>query len=270
MSNEKILIVEDEKVLADVLETKLKKEGYQVEVAYDGRAGYEKIINWAPHLILLDIIMPKMNGYEVLEKMNAEGKKIPVIIISNSGQPVEIEKTTKLGAVDHLIKTQFDTGEVITKVRNYLSGIKLDSAGKYMSAKKEETKKNNEGKFKVLLVEDDNFLRSICSKKLIKEGFEVIEAIDGSQAFKEMEKIKPDVILLDLVMPIMDGFEVLAKIRNNPDKQIAAIPVIILSNLGQDEEIKKAMGLGANMFLVKANFSTGEIVKKVRKLLGME
>jgi DNA-binding response OmpR family regulator len=268
MSNEKILIIEDEKVLADVLESKLKKEGYQVEAASDGELGYEKIINWSPDLILLDIIMPKMNGYEVLEKMNKEGKKIPVIIISNSGQPVEIEKTTKLGAVDHLIKTQFDTGEVITKVRNYLAGTKLDSAGKYMAAK-EETKKTNEGKFKVLLVEDDNFLRSICSQKLIKEGFEVVEAVDGVQALKEMEKIKPDVILLDLVMPSMDGFEVLAKIRNHQDKKIAVTPVIILSNLGQDEEIKKALSLGANMFLVKANFTTGEIVKKVKKLLGM-
>jgi DNA-binding response OmpR family regulator len=268
MSNEKILIIEDEKILADVLEAKLKKEGYQVEVAYDGELGYEKIINWTPNLILLDIVMPKMNGYEVLEKMNREGKKIPVIIISNSGQPVEIEKTTKLGAVDHLIKTQFDTGEVIVKIRNYLSGTKPDSAVKYIA--KEETQKTGEGKYKIMLVEDDNFLRSICSQKLRKEGFDVIEAMDGVQALKEMEKINPDVILLDLVMPSMDGFEVLTKIRNHQDKKIAVTPVIILSNLGQDEEIKKALSLGANMFLVKANFTTGEIVKKVRKLLGMD
>jgi two-component system alkaline phosphatase synthesis response regulator PhoP len=267
MSNEKILIIEDEKVLADVLESKLKKEGYQVEVAFDGESGYEKIGSWNPDLILLDIVMPKMNGYEVLEKMNTEGKKIPAIIISNSGQPVEIEKTTKLGAVDHLIKTQFDTSEVIVKVRNYLAGIKTDSAEKDIV--NEKTKETDGGKYKVMLIEDDNFLRSICSQKLSKEGFEVIESVDGVQALKTMEKIKPNVILLDLVMPTMDGFEVLTKIRNNPDKEIAAIPVVILSNLGQDEEIKKALSLGANMFLVKANFTTGEIVKKVKKLLGM-
>ena len=75
---------------------KISKIGYNTQVVYDGEEGINKIIEWTPDLILLDIVMPKMNGYEVLEKMKEKGIKIPVIIISNSGQPVEIEKTKKL------------------------------------------------------------------------------------------------------------------------------------------------------------------------------
>src|SRR6056297_2449377 len=118
----KILIIEDERPLADLLASKLKKEGYEIENAYDGDEGYKKIKSWEPDLILLDIIMPKMDGYEVMEKINEEEREIPVIVISNSGQPVEIEKTKKLGAVDHLIKTEFSPTDVLDKVNNYLAG----------------------------------------------------------------------------------------------------------------------------------------------------
>ena len=88
----RILIIEDEQSLVDLLVAKLKKEEYEVEFAMDGKAGLEKVKSWQPELILLDIVMPKMDGYEVLEKLNEDNIKIPVIIISNSGQPVEIEK----------------------------------------------------------------------------------------------------------------------------------------------------------------------------------
>ncbi|MCX6796779.1 MAG: response regulator, partial [Candidatus Falkowbacteria bacterium] len=116
----KILIIEDEKSLVDLLLTKLEKEGYSVQAALDGEEGFKEIIRFLPDLILLDVVMPKMDGYEVLEKMHQEKIKIPVIIISNSGQPVEIEKTTKLGAVDHLIKTEFSAADVLEKVHKYL------------------------------------------------------------------------------------------------------------------------------------------------------
>jgi len=121
--NVKLLIIEDETALADVLEAKFKKEGYNVSMAYDGEEGFNKLKEIKPDLILLDIVMPKMDGYEVMEKMNEEGISIPVIIISNSGQPVEIEKTRKLGAIDHLIKTKFDPDEVVKKVKKHLTGV---------------------------------------------------------------------------------------------------------------------------------------------------
>lgn len=272
----KILLIEDEEALADVLEAKLKKEGHDMKVCYDGEAGYEEIKNWQPDLILLDIVMPKMDGYEVLEKMNEEEVKIPVIIISNSGQPVEIEKTKKLGAIDHLIKTQFEPKEVIEKVQKYLNSRDGDnSAGggnsinneEDIKPRKEEGSKDQNG-VKVMLVEDDSFLRDICAKKLSKEGFEVYEAIDGEEALKNVEKIKPDIVLLDIILPAIDGFEVLEKIRASSEERVQKVPVIMLSNLGQKDDIDKAIKMGANDYMVKAHFSTEEIIEKIKSELG--
>ncbi|OGZ20226.1 MAG: hypothetical protein A3F95_02860 [Candidatus Nealsonbacteria bacterium RIFCSPLOWO2_12_FULL_39_31] len=114
----KILIIEDEKVLLDLLEKRMRAEGYDVAVALDGENGIQKAEEYKPDLILLDIVMPKKDGFEVMEELAAdqELKKIPVIIVSNSGQPVEIERVKKLGARDWLVKTEFDPKEVVDKV----------------------------------------------------------------------------------------------------------------------------------------------------------
>lgn len=266
--NIKILVIEDEEALMDLLVAKLVKEDYEVDSAYDGEAGFEKIKSMRPDLILLDIVMPKMDGYEVLEKMNEEGIKIPVIIISNSGQPVEIEKTKKLGAVDHLIKTEFSPADVLDKVRNCLNGG--GEPGKKVDKSVLDAKENPEAKqlgVKVLLVEDDAFLREICSKKLTKEGYTVFEAVDGEQALVGVFEAIPDIILLDIILPAVDGFQILSQIKSSADEKIKNIPVIMLSNLGQEDDIKKAMDMGANDYLIKAHFTTEEIVGKIKKIL---
>ena len=115
----KILLIEDEDVIIDLLQRKLEKEGYEIEVAHDGQEGLDKMKKIKPDLVLLDIIMPKLGGLEVMEKkkQNPELRNIPVIIISNSGQPVELERAKKLGARGWLIKTEFDPQEVVEKVK---------------------------------------------------------------------------------------------------------------------------------------------------------
>ncbi len=114
----KILLIEDEEILLNLLDKKLQEAGYDVTVARDGQEGLETMKSSRPDLILLDIVMPKMGGFEVMEEMNKDEqlKKIPVVIVSNSGQPVEIDRAKALGAKDWLIKTEFDPQEVIEKV----------------------------------------------------------------------------------------------------------------------------------------------------------
>ncbi len=118
---------------------------------------------------------------------------------------------------------------------------------------------------KILVVEDDKFLRELISRKLQEEGFEVIEAIDGEEGFRKIAKENPNLVLLDLILPGIDGFELLAKIKEDP--QLSQIPVIILSNLGQRDDIEKGLRLGAVDFLVKAHFTPAEIIDKVKKVL---
>ncbi len=118
----------------------------------------------------------------------------------------------------------------------------------------------------ILLVEDDKFLRELISRKLSGEGFKIEEAVDGEAGLKKLEEIKPDLILLDLILPGLDGFEVLERIKDNPS--VSEIPVLILSNLGQRDEIEKGLKLGAVDFLVKAHFTPEEIVEKVKQVFG--
>lgn len=117
-SKKKVLLIEDEEIITDLLKRKLAKEGYQVDVASDGEEGLEKLKKNRPDLVLLDIVMPKLGGFEVMEKIRKDKKLdgMPIIIISNSGQPVELDRAKELGASDWLVKAQFDPQEVIDKV----------------------------------------------------------------------------------------------------------------------------------------------------------
>ena len=117
----------------------------------------------------------------------------------------------------------------------------------------------------VLIVEDDAFLRRLLVEKMGKSGFTVAEATNGTEVFDYLKTTMPDVILLDLMMPDTDGFEVLQKIKASPTTQNT--PVIVLSNLGEKENIEKAMSLGAVDYMVKAHFVPDEIVTKVQSIL---
>ncbi|OGZ18397.1 MAG: hypothetical protein A2Z68_02575 [Candidatus Nealsonbacteria bacterium RBG_13_38_11] len=118
---------------------------------------------------------------------------------------------------------------------------------------------------KILIVEDDKFLRDLISQKLLKEGFDIVQAVDGEEGVKKIKEETPDLVLLDLILPGIDGFEVLTQMKS--DQSLQPIPVIILSNLGQKEDIEKGMKLGATDFLIKAHFTPGEIIDKIKGIL---
>ena len=119
--------------------------------------------------------------------------------------------------------------------------------------------------YNVLVVEDDKFLRELISQKLVKEGYNISQAVDGEEGLKKIKEEKPDLVLLDLILPGIDGFEVL--VRAKEEQEVAKIPVIILSNLGQKEDIEKGIKLGAFDYLVKAHFTPGEIIEKIKRIL---
>lgn len=120
-------------------------------------------------------------------------------------------------------------------------------------------------KKKILIIEDDIFLRELISRKLALEGYDIKQASDGENGLKELKKQAPDLVLLDLILPGIDGFEVLMRVKKN--SELAHIPVIILSNLGQREDIEKGLKLGAVDYLIKAHFTPREIIEKVKYIL---
>ncbi|MBU2037292.1 response regulator [Patescibacteria group bacterium] len=129
----------------------------------------------------------------------------------------------------------------------------------------EKNKTPNGVNQKILLIEDDKFLRDLIAKKLVAENYEVIEALDGESGIIKTKESAPSLILLDLILPGLDGFDVLAKIKADPTTQ--KIPVIVLSNLSQQEEVERVLNLGAVDFLIKAHLTPNEIIAKIKLLL---
>ncbi|MBI5221763.1 MAG: response regulator [Candidatus Magasanikbacteria bacterium] len=117
----------------------------------------------------------------------------------------------------------------------------------------------------VLLVEDDVFLSGIYQKKFEMEGYKVTAVDNGEKVLPEAKKKNPDIILLDILLPKMDGFTVLSKLKE--DEQVKNIPVILLTNLGQKDDVEKGLQMGAVDYLIKAHFKPSEVVDKIKSVL---
>ncbi|MDE2173650.1 MAG: response regulator [Patescibacteria group bacterium] len=118
---------------------------------------------------------------------------------------------------------------------------------------------------KVMIVEDDRFLSSLIKARLEKDGFTVLQAFDGAEAIERLKEEKPDLIILDLIMPKVTGFEVLQSISITPG--LEKVPVVILSNLAQDSDIEKARQLGAREYFVKVKISIDDLIGKIKDLV---
>jgi CheY-like chemotaxis protein len=251
-----ILIIEDDPFLGEILLQKLRHEEFEATLVADGAQGLQQISALKPDLVLLDIILPSMNGYEVLEARQKDPaiSKIPVIIISNSGQPVEIQRALALGISDYLVKAQMDPEDVLSKVRSFFQGIGIVSNDSSAPTARLEGKK-------ILWVEDDAFLSDLVVAKLKHQGCTAFYAKDGEQALEMLKTTMPDVILLDLVLPGMSGFDVLSVVKSDPAYK--NVPVIILSNLGQEKDVEKSIKLGAAKHLIKAEHDLDDIIGEI-------
>jgi DNA-binding response OmpR family regulator len=118
---------------------------------------------------------------------------------------------------------------------------------------------------KVLLVEDDKMIIDMYTLKFTQEGYEVVQAENGKDGLEAAKKNPPDIILLDIILPQMDGFTVLKSLKADPKTK--NIPVVLLTNLGQDGDVKKGLELGAVDYLIKANFTPSQVVDKVKSVL---
>lgn len=117
----------------------------------------------------------------------------------------------------------------------------------------------------VLIVEDERFLSNLLKARLEAEGINVIQAFDGDAAMKELRRFRPDLILLDIIIPKISGFELMEAINSDP--QLHDGPIIIISNLGQDADIEKGKSLGAIEYFIKAKVSMDELVKRIKSFL---
>lgn len=255
----RVLIIEDELNHLRAMKEKLESAGFEVITAEDGDEGLVQAKTGNPDIILLDIILPHKDGFQVLEDLRAAESHIPVVVVSNSGQPVEIDRARELGAVDYLVKAEFNPSDVVEKVKEVLPASAVNTASPVARVVDDKDTR-------VLIVDDDRFLREMLKKKLEGNNFLVEEAITVESALACLSANPPQLVVLDLVLPgTGGGFEILRRMRE--DKRLSSTPVVIMTNINQQEDMERAKLFGVKEYLLKTRYTPDEIVARIKEIL---
>jgi len=237
-----LLVVDDDKNVRDLLDAYLSKVGYQVVAANDGIEGLKLAKKIRPDAITLDVMMPGMDGWEVLSKLKADPElaHIPVIMLTIMEDQ---EIGYSLGASEYLTKPVTRT-QLINVLRKYRS---------------------EQAPCTVMVIEDDPSTREILVRMLNMVGWQIIEAENGKTALQHLNTYKPDLILLDLMMPEMDGFEFIVQLRQH--NTCASVPIVVLS--AKDLTIEDRLWLNNRVQTVfqKGAYSRKELLAELRRLL---
>lgn len=253
----KILVIEDEQFLSEMYQMKLEREGFEVVLADNGKKGFKLSKKEKPDLILLDLVMPIMDGFETLTEIrkNKSTKNLKVCILSNLGQNSEIERSLEIGIDGYLIKANLTPSQLVENVLKLLAGEKL----------LKDYRKTTTNKKSVLLIEDEDDIIEMYNMHLVKDGYEVGMAKNGAWGLKLSEEKKFDIIVMDMTMPAMSGYEMLKRLRKK-SKNIET-PILVLSNSAQDNDIEKALEYGATSYLLKSNITPSKLSKEIKKII---
>ena len=236
-----MLVIDDDPAARDLIARALSKEGFHVELATDGRTGLELARELRPRVITLDVMMPGMDGWAVLTalKTDAATADIPVIMLS-----VVDEKQIgfALGASDYFTKP-IDWNRMTASLQKYRTPANKQS---------------------VLLVEDDAPTRDMLRRTLVKEGWEVLEAENGRVALEKLDGAVPALILLDLMMPEMDGFQFMEELRKRP--QCRQVPVVVITAKDITEQDRKRLNGQVARVMQKGSLRMEDLVCEVRAL----
>ena len=264
------MIVEDDPMLIEIYEKKLTNVGFEVKIVTAGKAAKDEALDWRPDLILLDVVLPDMDGFEILEavKKEQELRDIPIYVFSNLSAKEDMERATSLGAAGFLTKSSFTPSQLADELKKIMghetSQLPQASSPTSFPDAVPEAKKESNG-HKILIIEDEDVFIEMFGDKLKQEGFKVLAAKNGRWGLKEAEKGGFSCILLDMMMPAMNGYEAIQELRANENTK--NVPIIILSNSALDSEVKKALDLGADAYHIKTQITPGEVVEEVKELI---
>jgi CheY-like chemotaxis protein len=236
-----VLVIDDDADARDLLRRFLAREGFDTITAADGAEGLNLARRHKPCLITLDVVMPRMDGWAVLKALQGEPElaAIPVVMLSILD---EQEKGFALGATDYLSKP-FSR----ERLRAILARHRRTAGAR------------------VLIVEDDSDTRALLRDMLEKESCAVAEAEDGVAGLAAVETETPDLIILDIMMPRMDGFEFLTALRAKPGK--AAIPIVVLTAKELTAAERRNLAGEAEKVLRKSMHSREELAAEIRRVL---
>ena len=235
-----VLVIDDDPAVRDFMTHFLTRDGIQVVAAADGEEGLRLARQTRPALIFLDVIMPRMDGWAVLTALKADARleDVPVVMLSMLS---EREMGYVLGASEYLPKP-IDRDRLAATLEKYQVGGKGTQ---------------------VLVVEDDGATRQVLRRALAKQGWAVAEAENGRAALEQVARHKPELILLDLMMPEMDGFEFLFELRKQEPWQ--SIPVVVLTSKDLSPEERLRLTGNVEKILQKGAYSRDMLLREVRK-----
>jgi DNA-binding response OmpR family regulator len=253
----KIVIIEGDSAFGDHLTNDLSKKGYIVKLIKDGNDGLKGLYDDLPHLILLDVVLPGTNGYEILAKIQEEPllKSIPLFLLSTQGVPINMMQVPQNSVKDFILTFHSDTEEIIKKIDHHFGIDDQQEDSKPMSILARK---------KILWIEDDKLISAILEKKITGAGFELVRAKNAEDASQVLSEMTPNAIVLDLLLPGVSGFDILEKISK--DQKLKNIPIMIFSNLSKQADVDRARALGVKKFLVKAATSLDQIVAEIKDL----
>jgi DNA-binding response OmpR family regulator len=253
-----VLIIEHEAPFGENVLNLLKDSGYTCYLVREERDGLRKIREIKPNLIIVDVADPQIDAFEILEGKKADKSisGIPTIVLSQVPGTYDSRRIASFGVVDQIVKVRIDPSDVLFSVDKTLAHQELQKNDAPHAILRDK---------KLLWVEDDKFIGNILEKRFNGYQAHVMLARNSDEAFAFLDKQVPHLIVLDLVLPGMSGFDILKKIRDN--QALIGIPVIVFSNLNQSADVERAKILGAQRFFVKATVSLDQITKEVEELL---
>ncbi len=251
----KILVADDSLSYRMTIQELLEDNDYDVLVAQDGKEALDQIIENRPDLVILDVIMPKMDGIKVCNHIrnNQRTSSIPIIMLTAKDDSEDKILGLESGADDYLTKP-FNEEELLAKLQSLLRLRNLQ--GKSFSTKS------------VVLVADDSLtVRMELQDLLDEDGYKAIAVEDGQEALEAVNRYLPDLVILDVIMPKMDGIEVCRKVKNNPATQ--QIPVVIITSKTDIDDKIRGLNAGADDYLFKP-YNPKEFTAKVNALFRMK
>ena len=242
--NRSILVVDDNEMNRDLVCRRMEQEGYHVAAASGGQAALEMLKHERFDLLLLDIMMPDMNGFVVLEQVKADTRHrgMPVIMITADNDIDSVKLCVRLGAVDYIVKP---INIAVLKSRVWGHIAKANQQHGIRSGKISYAAEGS----RILAVDDLELNRDLLAKRLSKAGYIVKTAESADTALRVLGMEVIHLMLLDLMMPGVDGFQLLEQVRMNP--RFAHLPVIILSAEGSSDAMARGLSLGADDYVVK-------------------
>lgn len=265
----KIIIVEDDPMIAEIYFKKFSSSGFEVFSAATAEQALKFASNEKIEVIMTDLIMPKMDGFQLIEKLRGGeyDAEIKIIVTSNLSQKEDRDKAIQLGANGFITKSEFSPSELVDEVNRLLSQYRKQKKNELVSSGKVKRPiQDKDGKQrKILLIEDEDIFIDMFGEKLRQDGFLVESANNGAWGLKEAMKNKYDLFVIDMMMPSMTGDEIVEKLKM--EDKTKNIPIIILSASVDDEVAKKVLAMGATEFYIKTKITPSDLSDKIINIL---